>query len=221
MGGLGSLTIGCQCVFFVANLCRRHWYAAVQEGATFYRSRMHKLWDEEWARREHKAGTQLQHMPVFVSNADFTFAGEHPAPRFAQGAFVRCLEALYDGVCKEVEESGGPPATPLQIERFGKPFAVTYEYAEMLLADEYRRLRPAHARAQAASSGMRIFAVGDNPRSDVRGANGAGDHWTSVLVRTGVYDGGALRESDTPDMCVDDVGAAVDWMLAEAGLAAD
>ena len=67
-------------------------------------------------------------------------------------------------------------------------------------------------------SQMRVFAVGDNPRSDVRGANAAGDRWTSVLVRTGVYAGGNLAPADTPDKIVDDVGQAVDWMLAEAGL---
>ena len=55
-------------------------------------------------------------------------------------------------------------------------------------------------------------------RSDVRGANAAGDRWTSVLVRTGVYGGGHLAPADTPDKIVDDVGQAVDWMLAEAGL---
>ena len=145
-----------------------------------------------------------------------------PAPRFAQGAFMRCLEALYDESCREVEAAGGPPASPLQVTRFGKPFKATYDYAEMRLVDEYRRLHPAHSAAlpisAALRSEMRIFGIGDNPRSDIRGANAAGDRWTSVLVRTGIYGGGELAERDTPDKHVKDVEEAVDWMLAEAGL---
>ena len=39
-----------------------------------------------------------------------------------------------------------------------------------------------------------IFAVGDNPRADVRGANAALHPWTSILVRTG-EEGGSVRES--------------------------
>ena len=30
--------------------------------------------------------------------------------------------------------------------------------------------------------------VGDNPESDIKGANAAGGKWKSVLVRTGVFD---------------------------------
>ena len=33
-----------------------------------------------------------------------------------------------------------------------------------------------------------IYAVGDNPAADVRGANAAGAPWVSVLVKTGVAD---------------------------------
>ena len=40
--------------------------------------------------------------------------------------------------------------------------------------------------------------VGDNPASDVRGANRAGPPWVSVLVRTGVFSGppGANSEEE-------------------------
>ena len=31
--------------------------------------------------------------------------------------------------------------------------------------------------------------VGDNPTTDIRGANDAGSHWRSVLLRTGIFDG--------------------------------
>ena len=32
-----------------------------------------------------------------------------------------------------------------------------------------------------------IYMIGDNPKSDIRGANNAG--WKSILVRTGVFKG--------------------------------
>ena len=41
-----------------------------------------------------------------------------------------------------------------------------------------------------------IFGIGDNPASDIRGANRAGPPWVSVLVRTGVFRGGANSASD-------------------------
>lgn len=58
-----------------------------------------------------------------------------------------------------------------------------------------------------------VFAVGDNPAADVRGANRAGPPWVSVLVRTGVFRGGKNSDTDPAQIVVDDVEAAV-----EAGL---
>ncbi|EFJ47060.1 hypothetical protein VOLCADRAFT_92466 [Volvox carteri f. nagariensis] len=56
-----------------------------------------------------------------------------------------------------------------------------------------------------------IYAVGDNPAADVRGANQAGAPWVSVLVRTGVFQGpGPNCDVDTARVAVDDVAAAVD-----------
>jgi hypothetical protein len=51
--------------------------------------------------------------------------------------------------------------------------------------------------------------VGDNPAADIRGANLAGPPWRSVLVRTGVFAGGANSPSDPAHAVVEDVLAAV------------
>ena len=38
--------------------------------------------------------------------------------------------------------------------------------------------------------------IGDNPKSDIRGANGFGGIWKSVLVRSGIFQG---KENDEED----------------------
>ena len=45
----------------------------------------------------------------------------------------------------------------------------------------------------------RVYAVGDNPHTDIAGANDAGVHWTSMLVRTGIFGGGAGADSTSND----------------------
>lgn len=49
--------------------------------------------------------------------------------------------------------------------------------------------------------------VGDNPESDIAGANAAS--WRSFLVETGVYDPSAGLPSHTPSEIVPDVEVAV------------
>lgn len=49
--------------------------------------------------------------------------------------------------------------------------------------------------------------IGDNPLSDIDGANRYG--WKSVLLRTGVYAGG--EPAKKPTMIADDVELAVEW----------
>ena len=60
-----------------------------------------------------------------------------------------------------------------------------------------------------------VYAVGDNPKSDVRGANGAGNIWRSILVCTGVYKGGvdSNDKEDPAHYVVEGVGEAVDMVF--------
>ena len=39
----------------------------------------------------------------------------------------------------------------------------------------------------AVNSGIsdHVYGIGDNPKSDIRGANSAGPHWSSILVKSG------------------------------------
>ena len=59
----------------------------------------------------------------------------------------------------------------------------------------------------------KIYAIGDNPRSDVRGANNAGDQWTSILVRTGCFQGENNDPDDPADIVVQDVREAMESIL--------
>lgn len=44
--------------------------------------------------------------------------------------------------------------------------------------------------------------IGDNPKSDIRGANQKG--WTSILVRSGIFNGQNNDEKDPASYVVDD-----------------
>ncbi|KAI1379151.1 HAD-superfamily hydrolase [Hypoxylon crocopeplum] len=149
---------------------------------------------------------------LYFSNPDLLWSAAYPHPRFGQGAF----QAALAGVWHEV--TGG--AALLERTTIGKPHATTYAYAERVLN--------AH-RAQVLGVGPgdlgplgRVYMVGDNPASDIRGANEyrspAGTPWTSVLVRTGVWS--PERGGDPafkPAVVVDDVKAAVEWALGREG----
>ena len=66
-----------------------------------------------------------------------------------------------------------------------------------------------------------VYMVGDNPESDIRGANEFespyGTKWESVLVKTGVY-----KEEQTPacrpTTIVGDVWDAVRWAIEREGI---
>ncbi|KDO25784.1 HAD-superfamily subfamily IIA hydrolase [Saprolegnia parasitica CBS 223.65] len=134
--------------------------------------------------------------PLFVSNDDFTFSGAYPVPRFAQGAFTRCLQLLYE------QHTG----KTLEVTRFGKPHLVQYEFAEQVMREQ-------------APECDRFYGIGDNPFSDIQGANAAGHHWTSVLVRTGVFQSDADNHDEHPgDVVVDSVDEAVEWILIQEGV---
>ncbi|CAK4681068.1 hypothetical protein LEN26_011131 [Aphanomyces euteiches] len=140
---------------------------------------------------------QGKQTPLFVSNDDFTFSGAYPVPRFAQGAFTRCLKLLYE------QHTG----KPLEVQRFGKPHAVTYKFAEDVM------------QRQCQGPIERFYGIGDNPFSDIQGANTAGHHWTSILVRTGIFNAPDDNHDEHPaDVVVHSVQEAVEWILNEEGV---
>ncbi|KAI9283828.1 HAD-superfamily subfamily IIA hydrolase [Umbelopsis sp. AD052] len=143
-----------------------------------------------------KADYSVQDTPVYFSNPDFLWSNEFPVPRYGQGAFKTALEAIYK------QHTG----KELKSTSFGKPHRATYEYAEKIL----NSLLPNNTPLQ------RVFAVGDNPAADIAGANAYG--WTSILVRTGVFDGKGNSSEFPARLVCDNIEEAVHWALNEEGL---
>jgi HAD superfamily hydrolase (TIGR01456 family) len=172
-----------------------------------------KLEDTRLATEENKA---RGHIPFYVSNADIVYTTEYPHPRFTQGAFVEAFRHLYELYYKQ----------PLVVDYCGKPYKVQYEFATQQLREEAGRVSGG-SDGQAPSSGVDelnqqgsgsrevFFGVGDNPKSDIRGANSAGPQWRSVLVRTGIFsDAAAANDATDPARFVcDDIVAAVQTII--------
>lgn len=168
--------------------------------------------------------------PLYFSNADLFWSTGFHLPRFGQGAF----QAAVAGVWRRV--TGGHE---LQRKVLGKPYRETYRFAEQVLtAHRHEMLRRAAAGGALLSEGAAqaghepppplrsVYMVGDNPESDIAGANEfvseAGTDWTSVLVRTGVWSperggGEALKGRFKPRVIVDDVKEAVRWAMKREG----
>ena len=154
---------------------------------------------------------QRGHIPLFVSNADMVYTTEYPIPRFTQGAFVAAFKHLYETFHGQ----------SLKIDFCGKPYKVQYDYAKQELEVETHRLLDLNKTQHNADatdiipSDATFFGVGDNPRSDIRGANSAGANWKSILVRTGVFNDRNVENDDTDPahyVC-EDIAAAVDIII--------
>lgn len=153
--------------------------------------------------------------PLFFSHQDLQWSTRYPLPRLGQGAFLAAVEGNWHKLTSGRAE--------LRRTVIGKPSAETYAYAEMML--EKHRVgvaeRGGHDRNDAHLRA--VYMIGDNPESDIRGANDFespnGTSWVSVLVRTGVWDavrsGGKVAHK--PAVIVDDVKAAVEWALKKEG----
>ncbi|NXN11147.1 HDHD5 hydrolase, partial [Indicator maculatus] len=106
-------------------------------------------------------GAELQdipypHLPILACNMDLLWMAEAKMPsRFGHGTFLLCLESIYKKVT----------GRELKYEALiGKPSRVTYCYAEFLIKEQ--------AQKQGWTVPIRrLYAVGDNPMSDVYGAN--------------------------------------------------
>ena len=148
-----------------------------------------------------------QSVPVYVANPDFVYGGEFAFVRYTVGAFVRCLALLYRELL----------GAELACTFYGKPEPTTYAWARTVLARELERRAPqAHDRGHAQAQLRTVYAIGDNPRSDVRGARNAAAadpavRWVPVLTRTGCFQGapGTNDPDDPADIVVSDVAEAV------------
>ncbi|KAH9208975.1 HAD-like domain-containing protein [Leptodontidium sp. 2 PMI_412] len=155
------------------------------------------------------SGYQQDGQPkLYFSNPDLLWAAAYHMPRLGQGGFQAALAGVFNEVTR----------AHLKRTVIGKPYPATYLYAEQVLWDHRKMLL-----GQSGQGGKRlsrVFMVGDNPASDIKGAN---DYkgpeqipWTSILVKTGVFQDGTEPQYK-PKVIVDNVLEAVKWALKEEG----
>lgn len=100
------------------------------------------------------------HLPIIACNKDVTFKGSAMLPRFGNGAFLECLEALYMKITKK----------KLVYEAImGKPYLIQYKFA----AEQIQRLSP------NGKPINKFYIIGDNPEVDIKGANVFLEHLNS------------------------------------------
>ncbi|KAF8482499.1 HAD hydrolase [Russula ochroleuca] len=136
---------------------------------------------------------------LIFCNPDLLWRSEFPRPRLGQGAFREAFQAVFKALT-------GAPYPHVQ---YGKPTKATYDFAEKMLRARMKELHGASVVGPDIQP--QFYMVGDNPESDIAGANAAG--WSSVLVRTGVYDPVDGPPAHNPTHEAENVEAAVRWAI--------
>ncbi|KAH7057182.1 HAD-like domain-containing protein [Macrophomina phaseolina] len=148
--------------------------------------------------------------PLYYSNPDLWWAAKYHLSRLGQGGFREALEGIWAAVT-----GGERNGVELKKEVIGKPFRMTYQFAE----ERLNRHREDLFGKNKLDPLKRVYMVGDNPESDIRGANTydspAGTDWKSVLVKTGVYQEGS-EPSWKPRTIVSDVYDAVRYAVEDS-----
>ncbi|KAH7096965.1 HAD hydrolase [Auriculariales sp. MPI-PUGE-AT-0066] len=127
---------------------------------------------------------------LVFTNPDLVWRGHFHRVRLGQGAFRDAFQAVYRSL-----EGGEYP-----YKQYGKPTKETYDYAKSMLAG---LVKSSHGQPEDTQ----YYMIGDNPESDIAGANGAG--WNSILVDTGVYDRAKGPPTHAPTYFAPDVQAAI------------
>lgn len=149
---------------------------------------------------------------LWISNLDLLWKTEYPVNRFGTGAFVEALRGVWAAA------TGG---AELQFSALGKPSRHTYEYAHDRLL--HHAPEAPHGKGKKRPL-KRVYMIGDNPESDIRGANefapADGTEWISILVKTGVWRETATQREPRykPTVIVDDVVEAIAWAMRNEGV---
>ncbi|KAJ7127158.1 HAD-like domain-containing protein [Mycena epipterygia] len=136
-------------------------------------------------------------------NPDLVWRSDFPRLRFGQGAFREAFQAVFKTMTGETY-----PYT-----QYGKPMPESYNFAKDLLL---ARANEVEGNMASGVHEPTIYMVGDNPESDIAGANAA--NWPSILVRTGVYDPAKGLPTHRPTVELENVEEAVKWALEREGV---
>lgn len=143
---------------------------------------------------------------LYFANPDFEWSTRHDHPRFAQGAFREALKGVWSYATKGKAE--------LEYTVIGKPTEAAYTYGEKVL---YAYNESLNERLGINRKIRTVYMIGDNPESDIRGANAfqsrIGAEWRSILVESGVYEAGT-KPTYQPTFVAKNVKDAVEQALA-------
>lgn len=132
--------------------------------------------------------SSIPSVPIIWSNMDLLWSTGFKLPRFGQGAFRLSVRELYKSVNDGLE---------LNDLVLGKPWPVSFAYAESILNNQWKILNgievdeskiPKFGVKPQETLVEKVYMVGDNPASDIKGGNDYG--WETILVETGVYKDG-------------------------------
>ena len=140
-----------------------------------------------------------QIVTLYSTNPDLVWPYQWPIPRFGPRTLIIALESIFKAYY----------GLDIEYLQYGKPNEPTYTYCERLL------------QSQASAQDIEIskfYMVGDNPDSDIDGANRRGDKWVSILVRTGVFQGGDNSDKHPAKFVVQDVEEALNLIFKLEGL---
>ncbi|PVF92980.1 HAD-superfamily hydrolase [Serendipita vermifera] len=139
-----------------------------------------------------------ERVELVFSNPDLLWKGAYARSRLGQGGFREAFQGVHHALDGQLY-----PAKQL-----GKPSRETYTHAEDMLL---RRMNELYGGEADMVNKRSIYMIGDNPESDIAGANAAG--WNSILVHTGVYSPSSGSPLHKPTMEADDVEKAVEAVL--------
>ncbi|KAM9967563.1 hypothetical protein ACTFIW_001647 [Dictyostelium discoideum] len=154
-------------------------------------------------RKDYINRAEVQSIDFHICNPDFSYAGEFVIPRYTMGAILECIKLLFK------TQTG----RDLIYTLYGKPYPLTYQYGKQLISNQISKL--------GFNDGCilkHIYAIGDNPYSDIKGANNL-EHegWISILVKTGCFKGDTNHPEIPAKYVVDNVYDAVKLILKLEG----
>ena len=158
---------------------------------------------------------------MYFSNPDSLWAATYALPRLGQGGFRGALQGTWSSVTHVLSPTRQPVSMKSKCNVIGKPHKTTYEFSEKQLMKH----RTALFDGSESPPLKTVYMVGDNPESDICGANSYrskhGVQWVSILTRTGVWDGSPLTLkalNRVPNHIVNDVAQAVALGLKQSTL---
>ncbi|KAN0047457.1 hypothetical protein ACTA71_001839 [Dictyostelium dimigraforme] len=151
-------------------------------------------------RKDYINRSEVQSIDLHICNPDFSYGGEFVLPRYTMGALLECIKLLFK------TETG----RDLIYTLYGKPYPLTYEYGKQLISNQISKL----GFKNSYQNLKHIYAIGDNPYSDIKGANNLEkEGWISILVRTGCFKGEGNHHEIPAKYVVDNVYDAIKLIL--------